>query len=222
MQSVDLSMHVLSKSLFFIIYLFSTLNLSLANSFNHSAQDGDYSKAWCEENNGYHQKPLGSYGRADCVTDKFAAEIEFIDLVVKQGIAQATRYAHATKKQALVVVIVENEAELTLFLKQKTYWEKQWPKIAFKSYGYPVSQKLDAHLKSNPPVKLSKSLICHPKNKGSYAVTTKYTPYNTIRECCASNPKSRLPKNFKPSITELTECHEGIQEAINKLHSSIN
>ncbi len=46
--------------------------------------------------------------------------------------------------------------------------------------------------KSNEPVKMSKSKICHAPNSSYYAKTKNFTPYKTLKECLDAG--GRLPK----------------------------
>ncbi len=46
--------------------------------------------------------------------------------------------------------------------------------------------------KSNEPVKMSKSKICHAPNTTYYAKTQNFTPYKTLKECLDAG--GRLPK----------------------------
>jgi hypothetical protein len=46
--------------------------------------------------------------------------------------------------------------------------------------------------KSNEPVKMSKSKICHAPNSSYYAKTKNFTPYATLKECLDAG--GRLPK----------------------------
>jgi len=46
--------------------------------------------------------------------------------------------------------------------------------------------------KSNEPVKMSKSKICHAPNSTYYIKTQKFTPYKTLKECLDAG--GRLPK----------------------------
>ena len=46
--------------------------------------------------------------------------------------------------------------------------------------------------KSNEPVKMSKTKICHAPNSSYYAKTQNFTPYKTIKECLDAG--GRLPK----------------------------
>ncbi len=46
--------------------------------------------------------------------------------------------------------------------------------------------------KSNEPVKMSKSKICHAPNSTYYVKTQNFTPYKTLKECLDAG--GRLPK----------------------------
>ena len=47
-------------------------------------------------------------------------------------------------------------------------------------------------VKSNEPVKMSRSKICHAPNSTYYAKTQNFTPYKTLKECLDAG--GRLPK----------------------------
>lgn len=47
-----------------------------------------------------------------------------------------------------------------------------------------------------PPVKMSKSEICHATDSSSYKRTKNFTAFDTLKECLASSDKARLPKNY--------------------------
>lgn len=46
--------------------------------------------------------------------------------------------------------------------------------------------------KTNEPVKMSKSKICHAPNSSYYDKTKNFTPYKTLKECLDAG--GRLPK----------------------------
>jgi hypothetical protein len=46
--------------------------------------------------------------------------------------------------------------------------------------------------KSNEPVKMSKTKICHVPNSTYYAKTQNFTPYKTLKDCLDAG--GRLPK----------------------------
>jgi hypothetical protein len=46
--------------------------------------------------------------------------------------------------------------------------------------------------KTNEPVKMSKTKICHAPNSTYYAKTQNFTPYKTLKECLDAG--GRLPK----------------------------
>lgn len=46
--------------------------------------------------------------------------------------------------------------------------------------------------KTNEPVKMSKTKICHVPNSSYYSKTQNFTPYKTLKECLDAG--GRLPK----------------------------
>jgi hypothetical protein len=57
-----------------------------------------------------------------------------------------------------------------------------------------------AEASENPPVKKSKSEICHATDSSYYNKTKNFTSFNTLEECLASSNKARLPKNYKKKV----------------------
>ena len=49
---------------------------------------------------------------------------------------------------------------------------------------------------NNPPVKMSKSEICHATDSSYYNRTKNFTAYETLDECLENG--GRLPKNYQP------------------------
>lgn len=49
---------------------------------------------------------------------------------------------------------------------------------------------------NEPPVKMSKSEICHATDSSYYKRTKNFTAYTTLEECLADG--GRLPKNYTP------------------------
>jgi len=49
---------------------------------------------------------------------------------------------------------------------------------------------------TNPPVKMSKSEICHATDSSYYNRTKNFTAYETLTECLEDG--GRLPKNYQP------------------------
>lgn len=163
-----------------LLLLVVTPNLLLAGSKNHKFQDEDYNKAICRSLNGLTQVKLGAYGRADCVTEKFAIETEFADLW-KEGRSQVMRYAHATGKAPLLALIVEDEKDLAI------------ASVAKSQIGDGIQVKIFkteeiAHLLPKKPVcaKLSSSggrKICHLFNTGAFAQTQKFEAFPSYASC---------------------------------------
>lgn len=159
---------------------------SFADSKNHKYQDADYKNAVCDLMNGTTEVKIKGYGRADCVSDKYAAEIEFVDLW-SQGIAQAERYAKGTKKKGLLALIAENDVENSLAKNIKVKLNKSNPKIEVRIY---TTAGLKDHLPQDQVcAKLSTKRICHLVNTGSYASTEKFTPFASYRACIEAGGK---------------------------------
>lgn len=51
---------------------------------------------------------------------------------------------------------------------------------------------VSAFAQSEPPVKMSKTGICHAKGSTYYAQTKSFTPYKTLQECLKAG--GRMPK----------------------------
>jgi hypothetical protein len=49
---------------------------------------------------------------------------------------------------------------------------------------------------NNPPVKMSKSEICHATDSSYYNRTKNFTAYETLTKCLEDG--GRLPKNYQP------------------------
>jgi len=49
---------------------------------------------------------------------------------------------------------------------------------------------------NNPPVKMSKSEICHATDSSSYKRTKNFTAFDTLEDCLGNSEKARLPKNY--------------------------
>ncbi len=55
-----------------------------------------------------------------------------------------------------------------------------------------LSLLADEPTKTNEPVKMSKTKICHAPNSSYYAKKQNFTPYKTLKECLDAG--GRLPK----------------------------
>ena len=54
---------------------------------------------------------------------------------------------------------------------------------------------------NNPPVKMSKSEICHATDSSSYKRTKNFTAFDTLEDCLGNSEKARLPKNYTPKVS---------------------
>jgi hypothetical protein len=71
-----------------------------------------YQETWCNAFNGRMDVVMEDGGLADCITEKYAVEVDFAPNW-KEAVAQSVLYAIMTKKKPAVVLIVENpETEL--------------------------------------------------------------------------------------------------------------
>ena len=68
--------------------------------------------------------------------------------------------------------------------------------IWFAIFAFASSAKAD---EVNPPVKMSKSEICHPTDSSYYTRTKNFTGYETLKQCLQDG--GRLPKNYEPTTT---------------------
>lgn len=66
-----------------------------------------YQHFWCQEHKGLQEVVLPDRARVDCVTNEYAIEFDFADKW-GESIGQALYYATILKKQAGIVLIMEN------------------------------------------------------------------------------------------------------------------
>jgi hypothetical protein len=69
-----------------------------------------YQTKWCNANSGRMEVPLSDGTRADCVTEKYAVEVDFAPKWA-EGHGQALRYARLTGKRGVVVLIWKNRRD---------------------------------------------------------------------------------------------------------------
>ena len=58
-----------------------------------------------------------------------------------------------------------------------------------------------AEASEQPPVKMSKSEICHATDSSYYNRTKNFTAYETLDECLEAG--GRLPKNYTPKVEKV-------------------
>ncbi|MBL7668906.1 MAG: hypothetical protein JNM39_00340 [Bdellovibrionaceae bacterium] len=154
---------------------------SFGDSKNHKYQDADYKNAICTLLKGTTEVKIKDHGRADCVTDKYAAEIEFVDLW-EQGIKQAERYAKGSQKEALLALVAESDSENTDAKNVKAKLNETNPKTDVRIFT--VDELKDFLPKHQVCTKLSKKgRKCHLVNTGAYAATENFEPFDSYRDC---------------------------------------
>ena len=69
-----------------------------------------YQKLWCEKYNGQMEYILPDRTRIDCLTDRFATEIDFADKWA-EAIGQSLHYSLMIKRDAQIVLILEKDTD---------------------------------------------------------------------------------------------------------------
>lgn len=176
-----------------IITLVTMLALSIrafGDSKNHKYQDADYKNAICSLLNGKTEVVIKGHGRADCVTDKYAMEVEFVDLW-EQGVEQTERYAKGSKKEGLLALVAENEEENTRANSIKSKLRETNSKINVRVYS--TEELKDFLPKNQVCAKLSNNQICHLVNTGAYAMTEDFVSFDSYSDCIKAGGSK--PKN---------------------------
>jgi len=176
-----------------IAFVISTPGLSLAKY--HKKQDADYVKEWCDSRGGTKwvrgETSSGKRVEADCVTDKFAVEVDSAE-DWERNLMQAKKYGSAFDRTPMLVLVVEEPH-------QRKYVEEA--KKFSIDYGLGVRieslenfKSLDDSLNEidEPIVKMSTRGICHVKGFGAYGQTRNYDDYDNLDDCLAAG--GRLPK----------------------------
>ncbi|WP_020208255.1 hypothetical protein [Gilvimarinus chinensis] len=81
--------------------------LLLASEGVASKSEADYQQEWCK---GETEVVMPDRSRADCVTDRYAIEVEFANKW-KDGIGQALNYAFQTNKKAGIALILRDKGD---------------------------------------------------------------------------------------------------------------
>ena len=91
--------------------------------------EADYRDAWCSAEGGQAEVTLADRSRADCLTDTHAVEVERA-AKWKESIGQALWYALQTNLDAGVVLIIEDEGDLS-------YWYRL--NSVIETYSLPIT-----------------------------------------------------------------------------------
>ena len=76
-----------------------------------------YQESWCKAFNGKMDVPIKDGSNADCVTKKYAVQVDFAPNW-KEAVAQSVLHAIKLRKEPAIVLIVENPEREMKYLKQ--------------------------------------------------------------------------------------------------------
>ena len=100
--------------------LFLACCLSEVQAAPKTGSEAWYQKIWCEGKNGQLEYKLNNSSRADCLTPKYAIEMDFAHKW-HEAIGQSLSYAKKTKRKAGIVLILRSEKDRAFLLElQKT------------------------------------------------------------------------------------------------------
>ena len=81
--------------------------------------ENDYQKIWCAAQRGEVEVVLPDRTRADCLTKRYAVEVEFANKWY-QAIGQALFYSMQTGKKAGILLIIEGKAKNKYWIRLNT------------------------------------------------------------------------------------------------------
>lgn len=117
-----------------IMLIFSVLLTSTICYAKHLHLEKDYQKYWCDKHNGTMEVKLDDNARVDCLTDKYAVEVDFAPKWA-ECIGQAVYYAKKTRKKPACLLIMENGEDDNRFLYRLRYSVYQKKQIkGFKTF----------------------------------------------------------------------------------------
>ena len=107
------------------------LLIALPVQAKHLHKEKEYQKVWCDANNGVMEYKLDDAARVDCLTDKYAVEVDFAPKW-SECIGQAVYYAKKTNRKPACLLILEKPDDVR-FLYRLKYAVNQKKKI--KGFG---------------------------------------------------------------------------------------
>lgn len=107
---------------FIVSSLIFTL-FSMPAQAKHQYKEKEYQNYWCSLNNGAQEYVLPDQTRVDCLTDKYAIEVEFAPKWA-ESIGQSLYYASQTGRQAGIVLILEEPWQDVYFKRLQILAEK--------------------------------------------------------------------------------------------------
>lgn len=91
------------KRLVIVLILLTAVSPAFAK---HLYKEAVYQKTWCDKHNGVMEYELPDKTRVDCLTDKYAVELDFAPKWA-ECIGQALYYGKMTRKRPACVLIME-------------------------------------------------------------------------------------------------------------------
>ncbi len=143
-----------------------------------------YADKWCTEHNGITEVRLEDNTRVDCLTAKYAVEVDFAKNWA-QAIGQSLHYATVKRKKPGVVLILSSKKDERFVDRIRAQGIKTW--VRFEEAETP--QKTETQYKV---VKKSRADICHDYRSRSYRQTKHFTRFPTLKACLQSG--GRLPR----------------------------
>ena len=108
-----------------IIILFLLFLFILPASAKHVHPEKYYQKQWCDAHKGKMEYRLKDGTRVDCLTDKYAVEVDFAKKY-HECLGQAQHYSARTGKQGACILIVEELNDLKyVHALRKTIYKKK-------------------------------------------------------------------------------------------------
>jgi hypothetical protein len=93
------------KLIIIIICLFPSIVFA-----KHLHSEKYYQSLWCAEQQGKAEQVLSDKTRCDCITDKYAVEVDFAPKWA-EAIGQSLHYSIKTGKEAGILLIIEKEKD---------------------------------------------------------------------------------------------------------------
>lgn len=90
----------------------------------HLHTEREYQTYWCNKHSGQMEVVMKNGSRADCITDKYAVEVDFANKY-HQCHGQAMEYSAQTGKYALCLLIVESDKDLKYVKKLRATRDKK-------------------------------------------------------------------------------------------------
>lgn len=95
----------------YFILILMCMACTMPAGAKHLHTEREYQAYWCNAHDGKMEVVMKNGSRADCITDKYAVEVDFASKY-HQCHGQAMEYSAQTGKHALCLLIVESDKDL--------------------------------------------------------------------------------------------------------------